>query len=138
MRRVLISVFCLALAAVPAFAIEAHGTNSYLIKVNDASNLAGSVAAAGGTLQRVHPEIGYATATSTDPNFARNLRGAGFQGVDQDLKINWLPSQAIEMQAAPEPAAVTAANPAGAFFYDHVIRRGLMPVGKETADEEAA
>ena len=31
-----------------------------------------------------------------------------------------------------------AGAPVGAFFYDHVIRRGLMPVGKETADEEAA
>lgn len=115
MRRVLISVFCLALAAVPAFAIEAQGTNSYLIKISGATNLAGSVAAAGGTLQRVHPEIGYATATSTDPNFARNLRGTGIQAVNQDLKINWLPSQAVETQ--PVSQAVTAANPAGAFFY---------------------
>lgn len=117
MRRALISVFCLALAAVPAFAIEAHGTNSYLIKVSGSTNLAGAVAAAGGTLQRVHPEIGYATAVSTNPNFARNLRGSGIS-VDQDLKINWLPTQSVPTQAAPAAQAATAANPAGAFFYN--------------------
>lgn len=118
MRRVLFSVFCLVVAAVPAFAIQAQGTNSYLIKTSGAADLAARVAAAGGTLQRVHPEIGYAVATSTDPSFARNLRGAGIQAVDQDLKINWLPTQTGPAQLAPEAQATSAANPAGAFFYN--------------------
>lgn len=117
MRRVLLSALVLALAVAPAFALDVQSTNSYLIKIHGpGGDLAGAVSAAGGTLQRVHPEIGYASATSTNPSFADNLRGsAGVQSVDPDLKINWVP--ALTVEAAGPVAAAVSAVPTAAFFY---------------------
>ena len=108
MRRILLSVFGVALATASAFA-----QSGYLIKLNgNPSDLAGAVATAGGTLQRVHPEIGYATATSSDADFARKLRSAaGVQAVDQDLEVQWVPD------VAPQVVSSAAADPADAFFY---------------------
>lgn len=108
----------MALAAAPALALDVQNTDNYLIKLNGGApaDLAALVSAAGGTLLRVHPEIGYATATSADPGFSGNLRGASIQSVDRDLSLQWVPSMHVE-SAGPASQVSTASNPAGAFFY---------------------
>lgn len=117
MRKVLLAVVCLALTVAPVFALEVQSTNSYLIKINgNPANLAGAVAAAGGTLLRVHPEIGYATATSNNPGFSTSLQGSGIQAVTRDVKFNWLPQPTTQAILTAGPAAVAAA-PTAAFFY---------------------
>jgi subtilisin family serine protease len=118
MRKLVPAVLALALSVAPAFAVDVQSTSSYLIKINGnpPANLSAQVAAAGGTLQRVHPEIGYAVATSADPNFSKNLHGSSIQGVDRDLSIQWVPSLHTE-SAGPAQQASTALSPASAFFY---------------------
>jgi len=108
----------LMLTVAPTFALDVQSTNDYLIKIqgNAPANLAALVSAAGGTLLKVHPEIGYATATSTNPSFARNLHGASIQSVDRDLSIQWVPSMHIE-SAGPVQQVSTASDPSSAFFY---------------------
>jgi subtilisin family serine protease len=100
-------------------AIDVHGTNTFVIQLTGAapSNLAAQVSAAGGTLQRVYPEIGYATAVSTNPSFAANLgHGNGIQSVDADMSTQWVPSLGSQTPIQSTSANSTP-NPTGAFFY---------------------
>jgi len=118
-RTVLLALLGLAVCLAPAMAIEVHGTNTFVIQLTGAapSNLAAQISAAGGTLQRVYPEIGYATATSTNPSFASNLgHGNGIQSVDADLSTQWVPSLAAQ-QAIQSQSTTAAPNPTGAAFY---------------------
>jgi subtilisin family serine protease len=124
MRR---HIACLALVglslalAAPAIGADPQPTSSYLIQLNGAgpADLSGQVAAAGGTLAWVRPEIGYAAATSSDPGFASTLkRAAGVQSVDQDLQVQWVPTaQQAGAQTVASPAASASAVPTSAFFY---------------------
>lgn len=112
----------LALASAPALAADAQPARSFLIQLNGASTaqLSSAVSAAGGTLVRVTPEIGYATATSDDPGFAAKLaRSAGVQSVDRDLLVQWVPATPdAHAQIPGRPgAAVSTLSPADAFFY---------------------
>ncbi len=118
MRNVTLLLLSLALVAAPAFALDVQNTNNYLIKLNGnpPANLAAQVSAAGGALLRIHPEIGYATATSADPGFSGNLRGASIQSVDRDLSLQWVPPLHVE-SAGPASQVGTASSPSGAFFY---------------------
>ena len=124
MRRNLIAVLCFIAALVvtlPAGAAEPQETNNFLIRMQGSvpADLASQVAAAGGTLLRVHPEVGYATATSTDPGFAAKLRrSTAVQAVDRDLEVQWTPSpEGLQVLQGPQTASHTAINPAGAAFY---------------------
>jgi len=81
----------LILALLPA----AASANNYLVEVNGQipSDLAARVAAAGGTLERIHPEIGYAYAVSNAPDFAANLAAEqGIREVTQDVVLQWTPT----------------------------------------------
>jgi len=110
----------LALAA-PSFAADPHPANSYLIQLNGASPsaLADAVSAAGGTVVRNMPEIGYASATSNASDFAsRLMHSQGIQSVDQDLIVQWVPTaQEVHAQIVDGPTAQATTNPTGAFFY---------------------
>ena len=124
MRRNLTFVLCLIATlalALPAGATEPRETNNFLVRVQGSipADLASQVSAAGGTLLRVHPEIGYATATSTDPDFAAKLlRSPAVQAVDRDLEVQWVPGpQGFQTVQGPETASHTTINPAAAFFF---------------------
>lgn len=99
------------------------GTNSYIIEGTGnalPTNLGAMVGAAGGVLQRTHPEFGVAQATSADPSFASKLAGAsGIQAVAQDTIVQWTPPRSAAVQStlvlSNPPAA--APNPQGAFFF---------------------
>jgi subtilisin family serine protease len=105
--------------AVPAFAADPQPTSNYLIQINGAGDLAGQVAAAGGTLLWSHPDLGYAAARSTDPSFTSKLKQAGVQSVDQDLESQWVPTaqQAGLQQVSTAAVTQAPASPTGSFFY---------------------
>ncbi len=119
MRRILsVLVPVLAVAALlpgsafaGSFLIEAQG--------HIPSDLAGRVSAAGGTLQRVLPEVGYAVATSSDPAFAARLGGQhGIRSVTQDVAVQWAPDPSgLSGPVEAAPAATPAVDPTTAFFY---------------------
>jgi len=113
-------VLSLALAA-PAIGAAAQPASSYLIQISGAgpADLSGKVAAAGGTLTWVRPEIGYASATSADPDFAGKLKnGGGVQSVDQDFQVQWVPTaQQAQVQTVSSSGASASAAPTSAFFY---------------------
>ena len=120
MRRNLTFVLCLI--ATLALALPAwRRANNFLVRVQGSipADLASQVAAAGGTLLRVYPEIGYVSVTSTDPNFAAKLRkSTAVQAVDPDLKVQWTPSpEGLQTIQGPEAASHTTINPAAATFY---------------------
>lgn len=124
MKRNVTFVLCLVFASAlagPAGAAEPRETNTFLIKIQGSgpANLASQVAAAGGTLLRVHPEIGYAGAVSNDPGFAAKLsRSSGVLAVDRDLEVQWIPSaDGLQSVEGPGASSHASANPAGAAFY---------------------
>lgn len=122
MKRLIIVGIAACLVAVPqAWGQQATPTNSYLIDLTgDApADLFDLVAAAGGTLVRELPEIGYAIATSDAPGFAAALAGAqGIKAVDQDLMVQWTPDLAEllgEISAPQDQGPIT--DPTTATFY---------------------
>jgi len=113
------AVFALLLAILllaPAVASASH----FLIDVNGKipADLADRVAAAGGTLDRVYPEIGYAYASSGAADFA-TLLGAdqAIGDVTQDVFLQWTPEPTQMVTAQAPTAAAPAADPTTAFFY---------------------
>ena len=121
MRRNLAFVLCLIATLVLALPAGAAASN-FLIRVQGSipADLGTQVAAAGGTLLRVYPEIGYASAASADPDFAKNLRkSTAVQAVDPDLRVQWIPSpEGLQTLQGPEAASHTTINPAAATFYN--------------------
>jgi subtilisin family serine protease len=110
----------LALSASPAGASELSGSDHFVIEFNGKvpGNLAARVAQAGGTLLRVHPQIGYASVISTDPDFASRIQGVrGVAAVHPDLKVQMVPDVRAELErvgafsrssaAATDPTAAT-------------------------------
>ena len=74
----------------------AASASSFLVQLNGQgpADLADRVAAAGGTLERVHPEIGYAYAVSDAPDFAANLAAdQGIRDVTRDVVLQWTPTE---------------------------------------------
>jgi subtilisin family serine protease len=65
------------------------------------SQLASQVAAAGGTLQRVMPNIGMAVASSNSPGFsAAASKISGIRSVVPNIRVQWLnPSEQVELAA---------------------------------------
>jgi hypothetical protein len=99
---------------------------SYLIEINGSgSALAGQVTAAGGTLVHLDPEIGYASATSSNPSFAVNLtQSSGVSTVSQDVLVQWTPTaqdvQALSISTGRTSLSAADSanpNPAGAVLY---------------------
>ncbi len=115
--RAVISCSVVAMLAVGGvLAGTPQPTDTFIIKGLPA-NLAQEVAAAGGTLLRTHPQIGYAVAMSTNPDFAANLEGAqGVAGVQQDLMVQWVPS-AEASSLGTVRAQGSDPDPTTAFFY---------------------
>ncbi|MFQ5669001.1 MAG: S8 family serine peptidase [Acidobacteriota bacterium] len=105
-----------ALAMDPVYIIAPNGSLP--------ADLAEMVAAAGGTLYRVFPEIGYASAISANPDFAANLEASNkIRGVQEDVPVQMTPTLQLwgigTAGVSPEAAsqAAAAASPAGAFFF---------------------
>ncbi len=116
MRAAVICGAIAMLAVGGALAGAPQPTNTFIIKGLPA-NLAQEVAAAGGTLLRTHPQIGYAVAMSEDPDFAANLEGArGVAGVQQDLMVQWVPS-AEPVALDTIRAAGSDPDPAATYYY---------------------
>ena len=109
MKRLVALTVLLAVGLLMApSALAQTESQSYLIlaKGNSLSgSLADEVAAAGGTLVNVVPEIGVATATSSDPNFAANLQRAnGIRSVVTNLTADWIdPVEQVAADAAGNP-----------------------------------
>ncbi len=110
-------------AAAPRFATTATGATSYILIASSATslpaNLAARVAAAGGTLTTSWPQIGAATAQSSDPAFAaRAARIPGLQSVDPDQMVQWLDPAMKNFQsaAAPVPPSGTSIGDDEPFF----------------------
>ena len=102
-------------SAVPRMALTGlQSTNSYVIQgVGNKlpTNLAASIAAAGGTLTTTIKQIGVALATSTDPTFqAKAAAILGIQSVDQDVVVPWLDpnEQVVDAGEAGDASGVTA------------------------------
>lgn len=84
-----------------AFATDIQDTNQFMIRMagDGPADLAAAVERAGGRLVHNMGEIGYASAISEHPNFARRLaKQNGIAAVDRDYKIQWL-SDNIELDA---------------------------------------
>jgi len=110
---------------VPRMALTSlQSTNSFVIQgVGNKlpSNLAASLAAAGGTLTTTVKQIGVALATSTDPNFqAKAAAILGLESVDQDVVVPWLDpnEQVIEAGDAGDPTGLTTSIGSDETFFN--------------------
>ncbi len=97
MKKLLLLIGLLVLLLVVVGGVGAQAsTRSYLILSNGnalPSNLAQQVAAAGGTITRMIPEIGMAVAESANPNFSSMVRGV--RSVIPNLRIDWNPGERL-------------------------------------------
>jgi subtilisin family serine protease len=93
---------------------------TWIIEPNgNVPNLADLVAAAGGTLHRVHNEINIAVAISDDPDFGTRLEAATkIRSATRDARVPWGP-QGLPwgVRTMELPGSGIEANPAGAFFF---------------------
>jgi subtilisin family serine protease len=95
MNRVLILLCALFLGFTPAtWAFDAEPTDQFLIELspNAPTNLSKVIEAAGGTLAHNMQELGYVSAISDNPKFAKILkRTKGIRAVTPDIRIQWIP-----------------------------------------------
>jgi subtilisin family serine protease len=109
-RKFLLGCLAFAVCAAQAGALAAQD-DRYMVEFKRGipANLDAMVKAAGGTVQRVHPQIGYAVVKATDPNFAgRMAKRSEVEGVYANARLQLdsiLESQTLR---APEHAALTA------------------------------
>jgi subtilisin family serine protease len=105
------------LLCLPAGAARAQDNQKFLIKVKGgtAAELASAVSAAGGTLLRVHPEIGYATAVSQDAGFASKLSANGIaETVVRDTSLQMVPAGAEIFESETVDLSTLSGASAGA------------------------
>lgn len=96
MKRVAILALLLVLVLGVGAVGAQNASRSYLILSNGNSlpnNLAAQVAAAGGSVTRVMPEVGIAVAESANPNFANQVRGV--RSVIPNVSFNWVPGETV-------------------------------------------
>lgn len=109
-RKFLLGCLAFAVCAAQAGALAAQDDRFMVeFKRGIPANLDAMVKAAGGTVQRIHPQIGYAVVKATDPNFAgRMAKRSEVEGVYANARLQLdsiLESQTLR---APERAALTA------------------------------
>lgn len=97
MKRISLLVMLLVLVLL-ASTVQAQGTGrSYLITAQGNAlpgNLDAQVRAAGGVLTRTYAQVGIAVASSSNPNFARSIRGV--RSVVPNANVQWIdPAQEI-------------------------------------------
>ncbi len=102
---------------------QAGATSDFVILANGAlsSRLAESVAAAGGELTAVHPQIGVALARSNNPEFAMRVGGlSGIQAVVPDMMVAWtdpnIRVEELETSGSTPAEAVASIGDAESFF----------------------
>ncbi|MDP9120594.1 MAG: S8 family serine peptidase [Acidobacteriota bacterium] len=101
---------------------RANAASAYIIEGTSLpANLDAQVTAAGGTLHRVHPEIGLAMAMSDDPNFAPRLMAGGtLTSVTLDTLVQFAPPTPSDLASSavllPQSAAA-GPTPTAAFFF---------------------
>lgn len=118
-RMVMLGFLALALGASQAQAEEIRESNKYMIELKDGipANLEKLVAESGGTLLRVHPQIGKATVVAADPSFARRMaRNGQVTAVHRDKVIRWTEPLG-ELVEIPETAPVAATDPTEAALF---------------------
>ena len=73
-RKFLLGCLAFAVCVAQARALAAQD-NRYMVEFKRGipANLDAMVKAAGGTVQRVHPQIGYAVVKANDPDFAARM-----------------------------------------------------------------
>lgn len=119
MRRTLSAT--LALLALATLLPASAWSAGFLVQLQGQipADLGAQVSAAGGTLVRTLPEIGYAVATSDDPAFATRLGAQpGVLAVTRDVTLRWTPDPATlgaPVEAA-EPATPAVDPTTAAFF----------------------
>ncbi|MBZ0275473.1 MAG: S8 family serine peptidase [Anaerolineae bacterium] len=102
-RKILLLALLILVMGVGAVSAQG-GARSYLILATGNSLPAGltaQVAAAGGTITRVIPQIGVAVAESSNPNFAGQVRGV--RSVVPNLVVDWLPGESVFMDVGNPP-----------------------------------
>jgi lantibiotic leader peptide-processing serine protease len=90
---------------------------AYIVMVNDSgNNLANRISAAGGTMTAFFPEIRAATAVSTNPNFANQVRGVRSVIPDVVYQFDLPPrvAEAITIDSLGDPPNSGSAD----FFFD--------------------
>lgn len=115
-RRVILALVAVLTLLAPAAALA----DNYLIEVNGQipTDLEARVSAAGGTLLRTHPEIGYAYASSDNLDFASLLAAdRTVRAVDRDVVLQWTPQPAEMALTQGVVGAGPAVDPTTAFFY---------------------
>ncbi len=91
------------------------------------ADLAAAVAAVGGTLERVHPELGLAKVTGlTDATAAALASAAGVQAATRDLLVQWIPP------VAPSVAVLDAESDALPAAQGDPSRRRSCPCSSGT------
>ena len=111
-----VSIFLVAFLVVGGGWVAAQEAADTFIVQGIPADLEAAVAAAGGEVLRVHPQIGYATVRSTAPGFAARLSSApGIAGVEQDYVVQWVPDFLGETVSV-SPEASPGTDPSGAFF----------------------
>lgn len=109
---------CLGFSQVQAG--EVRESNKYMIELKGGAipaNLEKLVADAGGTLLRIHPQIGKAVVVAPDAGFASRIaRNRQVTGVHRDLLVQWTEPLGTVVQG-PQTAPVTAGEPTEAALF---------------------
>lgn len=94
-------------------------TYHYILKMDAyPGDLAAIVEAAGGSLFRTFPELGFAVAYSTDENFLTNMGGGNGNNIVRDVSTQWIPAPGWSaiLQTPTEEVGSEASDPELAFF----------------------
>lgn len=119
-RLVVLGFLALALGASQAQAGEIRESNKYMIELKGGipANLEKLVADSGGTLLRVHPQIGKATVVANDPAFARRMaRNRQVVAVHRDSVIQWTEPLGAAVEVADVPKTAAATDPTEATLF---------------------
>lgn len=118
-RKYLLGCLAFAVCAAQAGALAAQDAR-YMVEFKRGipANLDSMVAAAGGTVQRVHPQIGYALVKTDDPKFVERMaRRNEVAGVYADAKLQLEPLFESQTVRAPERTVLAAGDPTEASLF---------------------
>jgi subtilisin family serine protease len=118
-KQVVFVAAMLLMVSTTATARQVGDSNQYLIEFNGGvpANFEAMINAAGGTVSHDLSNIGFVTALSDDPGFARNLvRNRAVRDVSRDMIVQWIP-ESDELQISSAGFEANAfVDPQDAFF----------------------
>ena len=118
-RKVLLGFLALVVTVSQSGALEAQQNRKYLVQFKHGipANVEALVAKSGGTVQRVHPQIGYVTVSSADAAFSgRMARRGEVAAVYNDVKLQ-LESLFDKPAILAPKAAATSSDPTDAALF---------------------